>query len=225
MERDFYTDEFEDLIKLKADQYRMYPSEKVWKGIKRSLHSNKRKYWFGFALLLTGLSYFGIDQLIVSPPAKQVMKPSPANTPSEKQQAKILPFDQLTPDATLNPRKPALPLNQDNQVNQDNKGLDITNLPDNSLLPEINSALASALVVVAEQGNLAASPDLFREEAISKQLPIVGRDKPQNVVQMPTVLTSPEKPSQKQGVDQEQDIQKINWLQEYAVYDLAPAKP
>ena len=79
MERDFYTDEFEDLIKLKADQYRMYPSEKVWKGIKRSLHSNKRKYWFGFALLLTGLSYFGIDQLIVSPPAKPVTKPGIAS--------------------------------------------------------------------------------------------------------------------------------------------------
>ena len=33
MERDFYTDEFEDLVKLKADQYRMYPSDRVWKGV------------------------------------------------------------------------------------------------------------------------------------------------------------------------------------------------
>ena len=96
MERDFYTDEFEELIKLKADQYRMYPSDKVWKGIKRSLHSHKRRYWFGFALLLTGISYFGIDQLIVSPPAKQV-KSTSGNPAAEKQQAKIIPFDQVTP--------------------------------------------------------------------------------------------------------------------------------
>ena len=33
MERDFYTDEFEQLIKEKADQFRMYPSRELWHSI------------------------------------------------------------------------------------------------------------------------------------------------------------------------------------------------
>src|SRR5688500_18709233 len=109
MERDFYTDEFEDLIKTKADQYRMYPSDKVWKGIKRSLHSNKRKYWFGFALLITGLSYFGIDQLIVSPP--QIAKPTPSTATPEKTPAKIVPFAEVSPHSS-NESKPNSNLSQ-----------------------------------------------------------------------------------------------------------------
>ncbi len=41
MERGYYIDEFDELIKQKADQYKMYPSDQVWKGINRSLHTRK----------------------------------------------------------------------------------------------------------------------------------------------------------------------------------------
>src|SRR5688500_13246864 len=64
MKRNFYTDDFEDLIREKADQYRMYPSEKVWTEINRSLHSRRKWYWSGFILLLSGISYFAINQLM-----------------------------------------------------------------------------------------------------------------------------------------------------------------
>ncbi len=42
MERDFYTDEFEQLIKEKADQFRMYPSRRVWHSIYNNLHPSRR---------------------------------------------------------------------------------------------------------------------------------------------------------------------------------------
>ena len=38
MEKEFYTDEFEQLLKEKADQFRMYPSKRVWHSIYNNLH-------------------------------------------------------------------------------------------------------------------------------------------------------------------------------------------
>lgn len=56
MERNFSNRDFERYVQEFADQYRMYPSEKVWKGIHNSLHKRRRWYGFGlaFLLLLTG---------------------------------------------------------------------------------------------------------------------------------------------------------------------------
>lgn len=60
MERDFYTDEFEQLIKEKSDQFRMYPSKRVWHSIYNNLHPSRR--WPSFAisiLFLTSLPLIG----------------------------------------------------------------------------------------------------------------------------------------------------------------------
>jgi len=48
MEREFYTDEFEQLIKEKSDQFRMYPSKRVWHSIYNNLHPSRR--WPSFAI-------------------------------------------------------------------------------------------------------------------------------------------------------------------------------
>ncbi|RYZ50422.1 MAG: hypothetical protein EOP49_14010 [Sphingobacteriales bacterium] len=67
MERNFYNDDFEELLKEKADQYKMYPSDKVWNGIQNALHSRRKWYWLGFALLLSGVSYYAIEALVAPP--------------------------------------------------------------------------------------------------------------------------------------------------------------
>lgn len=62
MERDFNNDEFEFFLKQKADQYKIYPSEKSWRNIHNSLHSKWK--WFtlgGSLLLLTGFFFFSND--------------------------------------------------------------------------------------------------------------------------------------------------------------------
>lgn len=59
MKRNFFNENFEKFLKENADQYRMYPSEKVWKGVVKDL--NKRRRWLGFtfgAFLLVA-SLFG----------------------------------------------------------------------------------------------------------------------------------------------------------------------
>jgi len=63
-ESNFYSDDFEQLIRGKTEQYKMYPSENVWKGVHSSLHT-KRKWFIGsMALLVTGILYFSGKELI-----------------------------------------------------------------------------------------------------------------------------------------------------------------
>jgi hypothetical protein len=54
MERNFYNEEFEKFLKQKSDQYKMYPSDKVWGNIYSSLHNRRR--WMGLGILLLLIS-------------------------------------------------------------------------------------------------------------------------------------------------------------------------
>ncbi|MCR6720540.1 MAG: hypothetical protein NVV59_09640 [Chitinophagaceae bacterium] len=56
MERNFSNSDFERYVQKNADQYRMFPSEKVWNNVHKALHKRRRWYGLGLAclLLLTG---------------------------------------------------------------------------------------------------------------------------------------------------------------------------
>ena len=60
MEKQFNNGDFEKLLRENANQYRMYPSEKVWKGIHSALHTRRR--WYG----LTAAIMFLVTGSIVS---------------------------------------------------------------------------------------------------------------------------------------------------------------
>jgi len=63
-ESNFYSDEFEQLIRGKTEQYKMYPSENVWKGVHNSLHT-KRKWFIGsMAFLVIGTLLFSGKELL-----------------------------------------------------------------------------------------------------------------------------------------------------------------
>ena len=63
-ESNFYSDEFEQLIREKTEQYKMYPSEKAWKGIHGSLHTKRRWFIGSMFLLVTGILFFAGKELI-----------------------------------------------------------------------------------------------------------------------------------------------------------------
>lgn len=52
MENKFNNRDFEQFVKQNADQYRMFPSGKVWNSIHNTLHTRRRWYGIGLALLL-----------------------------------------------------------------------------------------------------------------------------------------------------------------------------
>jgi hypothetical protein len=99
--------EFEQFVKQNADQYRMFPSDKVWKGVHNALHTRRRWYGIGlaFLLLMTG----GAVTLVMKSyptPRKQDAATIPGHltyTPAESRTSAaisqniedILPFDGL----------------------------------------------------------------------------------------------------------------------------------
>lgn len=62
MENDFYRDEFEQMLRDTTEDFRMYPSRKVWHSIYNDLHPDRK--WPSFAaclLLLTAILYIGVS--------------------------------------------------------------------------------------------------------------------------------------------------------------------
>lgn len=104
MEKKFYHTDFEELIKEKADQYKMYPSDRVWKGIDRAIRSRRKWYWSGFVLLLSGVSYLAITELMspatVAPVKQNATAQKPLVTP---QQLNPLTASSITADALSTP--------------------------------------------------------------------------------------------------------------------------
>ena len=84
MERQYNNGDFEKLLRDNANQYRMHPSEKVWKGIHSALHTRRR--WYGITaaimFLITGsivsmIIYNGntekpVNEKITTQPNKQI---------------------------------------------------------------------------------------------------------------------------------------------------------
>ncbi|HEY4206239.1 MAG TPA: outer membrane beta-barrel protein [Puia sp.] len=80
-ESNFYSDEFEQLLREKTEQYKMYPSEKVWKGIHGSLHTKRKWFISGMSLLIIGILYFAGRDLLL-PSKAELAKRSIASTAS-----------------------------------------------------------------------------------------------------------------------------------------------
>ena len=80
MESNFYSDEFEQLIRGKTEQYKMYPSEKVWKGVHGSLHTKRKWFIMGMSLLITGILFFAGKELIAPSGRGPLAKKLPATS-------------------------------------------------------------------------------------------------------------------------------------------------
>jgi len=80
-ESNFYSEEFEQLLREKTEQYKMYPSEKVWKGIHSSLHTKRKWFITGMSLLITGILFFAGRELL-SPSKAELAKRSAFTTHS-----------------------------------------------------------------------------------------------------------------------------------------------
>jgi hypothetical protein len=76
-ERNIYGDDFEKQLKEKADQFKMYPSDKVWNEVHSSLHTRRRRFVAGMSFLIGSILILAGSQLIS--PAK-ISTPKPVTT-------------------------------------------------------------------------------------------------------------------------------------------------
>ncbi len=114
MNKNFENRDFEHFVKQNADQYRMFPSERVWKGINNTLHTRRRWYGIGLALLL--LSTAAVTGIMLSPTNKQQQTLSDKsnlvslkNTQPESPESEII----ITP-VKANNKKNTPPISPDN---------------------------------------------------------------------------------------------------------------
>ena len=108
MERQFNNGDFEKLLRDNANQYRMYPSEKVWKGIHSALHTRRR--WYGLSALImflvTGsvVSYFIFkDKPGQNNLTEQKISVAEKNTATQDPSAVPKPQTSFTPAAVKKP--------------------------------------------------------------------------------------------------------------------------
>jgi len=105
-ESKFYNDEFEELIRQKTDQYKMYPSDKVWKEIYNSLHTRRRRFIIGMSVLISGILVIAGKELLT--PTKDITvakkavstdisKPNPQDIASAFQAFKKVDLTQALP--------------------------------------------------------------------------------------------------------------------------------
>jgi hypothetical protein len=84
MENDFNNKDFEQFVKQNADQYRMFPSEKVWANINNTLHTRRRWYGIGLTLLLLTVGVVTWVMLLSPTDKKQQLTSKTTITSSKK---------------------------------------------------------------------------------------------------------------------------------------------
>lgn len=73
MESNLNNRDFERFLKQNADQYRMFPSDKVWEGIHSALHTRRR--WYGIAFVLLFFTAALITALLFIPSGNNEKQP------------------------------------------------------------------------------------------------------------------------------------------------------
>ena len=244
MDRDFYTDEFEDLIKQKADQFRMYPSERVWKQINKDLHPRRKWYMYGFALLLSGRGLYSLNELSSPVQVASIQEPSSDIQASEieipvLQPEKMNPFKQVEKQHSA---ARVIPISYQNEANKNRTEAALTsgisNISTEHELKEISGATH------INDGSASGSLNNFKnpEEAsvTSIQEPASANFSiAQGNNQHPSVLNS-SNDNQELGADAEKSIEsvkqqlvmeeipeyskRVNWLHDQVVHQVSQSK-
>jgi hypothetical protein len=218
MERKFYNDEFEELIRQKTDQYKMYPSDKVWKGIYNSLHTKRRRFIAGMSVLIIGFLMIAGKELLmpakhVASAKKAVVETLPKTNPVDVTET----FQAFKKENLIQTSSPVT----DNKQNI-NQFITVDMLPD-------------------QQENKIPAPSAdyisLPMDAITSETPkhVIGNNSLEKLpLEINSAISEPLKKFstisvtdlRKEGTANynESDKKQINWLQEYAPQHLTPIK-
>ena len=103
MDRRYNNRDFEHFLKQNADQYRMFPSEKVWEGIHHTLHTRRRWYGIGLALLLLSTATVTTIMLNNAGKKQQLVDKGPVTKTND-----ILTKQTASNTVIIAPQKPAV---------------------------------------------------------------------------------------------------------------------
>jgi len=159
MESNFYSDEFEQLIREKTEQYKMYPSENVWKGVHSSLHTKRKWFITGMFLLVTGTLFMAGKELILpnhTSPAKKIASinssaANPSKAPDEDPPAATFSaFRSIAPPSETGKRNEDVTSDDPSSSGESYKGLNITVNDPVISQPDLSEYLSKVVNLPAE---------------------------------------------------------------------------
>ncbi|WP_205508647.1 hypothetical protein [Longitalea arenae] len=245
MERGFYNEDIEELLKEKADQYKMYPSDKVWQGIHRSLHPNRKWYWFSLILFLSAVGYYTFIEFITPSTANRAISGNNASTTANTStdnststantKAVIVPFGNPKQSATNdNTKQGNFILNPDyNEATvtriEQPVITAVTATPDvASLHPVVNSNAAMVYNLHDWQAKkLSQTEQTAAEELIESNAQPTAALPLARVPAQASLAGAIAMDASKLAAiteDDREDKKRINWLSHHAVYELAVPK-
>lgn len=249
MERPFYNEDFdlEELIKQKSDQYKMYPSEKVWKGVHGNLHSSRKWYWFSLVFFLAGLSYYTLDQLSSTSKPMAVAVNDEKNTdPSVSEpvtKAVIVPINKAKAKTAVIERKVVagtargLVVDMYNEQLADAAEQFVASNPESGSIVH-NDEQDIPVTTIKEKpvlnikalpsGNLSAMAQSAQHNVlpVTTTIPLLETEPIQVMAAAEPVAA--EKSFEELPIlnsSEQEEAKRINWLQENAVYEFSRPKP
>lgn len=175
MERNSYNGDFERFLRDNANGYRMYPSEKVWKGVHRSLHV--RSKWYRLSALLLLFSFLTTGMILIfslkkadnnslasatTANGKSVTNEQPAGTP-----ASDVTRQQITTTQDILTRQPVFVQSNKHSTNKEqtpvNTGAVSAAL--NQLIAATPESIAPS-VAIAERGDNSFAQEMQPEEPL-----------------------------------------------------------
>jgi len=234
MERDFYNEEFEDLIREKTDQYKMYPSDKVWKGIHSSLHARRRRFVIGMSILVSGILLFAGKELIApgKHPITQKIAQNTSTSPKSASEEALSENDQPTPESYFKDPERVInkPAPQRPQTLNEVIAFNILDNSGSTKEPAIAVTQASqidiASIVEASPFLPSADLSLMMPKATVQHLQLEATaSRPSTVISEHPVSSTIETAQKSNIANYSADDKKqIDWLQERALQHLSPIK-
>jgi hypothetical protein len=206
MQRNFYTDDFEQLIRQKADQYKMYPSDHVWKGVHRALHTRRRWYWAGMAILLLGAGIYTANYFVNTHAVNAVAKKLQSSLSATQQVYGTIQHSQADADANSTQGSNARP----ERISAEPVQIATSQFRASGLLPAQQSSV----------NNFVSPGDmpLLQQRLDIAQLPLKSNA---DRLIAPFAISPEYADAASESV---QTSAQLNWLQEYAVYQLTVSK-
>ena len=227
MESKFYNDDdFEELIRQKTDQYKMYPSEKAWKGIYNSLHTKRRRFIAGMSVLIIGFLIIAGKELLTPSrhiasarkPATETVQKSNAGDASET-------FQSFKKESFVQPHINST----DNNKKSITQFVPVDLLPDQqeSETPTPSANYVSLSTTTTANTSMAETTTENLKRAISnsvEKLPLDINSNLNPASNSPSTLTVRDIRKEKLATYSQEDKNQVNWLQEYATQHLTPVK-
>jgi hypothetical protein len=243
MERGFYTEDIEELLKEKADQYKMYPSDKVWKGVHRSLHPNRKWYWSSLILFLSAVGYYTFIEFITPSTANKSISGNNASSTVSKAtettdantKAVIVPFgnaDNAGHSAGNTTQRPFV-LNPENSDGYTGVVVDMDQPAASAVTGTETNTMAFNNEAPVYNLNTRQSEKGWQPEPANNPLLLAGNPVEQAELYIPHIpasqsLKNPTSVNESKLAantnDAAEDSKRVKWLAHNAVYELAVPK-